>query len=181
MRKVERQGLHCGEQPEYNTPQPKNYPVERQEERRHFTHGKGRRRKRRKGEKVKREGQPELTAVLSYLDDFGGVSNEGNHHEPTKAGDFSFLHFLALTKRIGCVIASEAGKTERPTRHEQIYLGFEVVCKLLCVRLDPDRIKSMVILIDGFIKRDTISVKELTSLIGLLVFAAVVIPGARFT
>ena len=179
MRGVSKLGLKCGRMPEYNKPQPKNYPVERQHERKNFQ-AKGRRRSRAKGERVKRVGTPELTTVLSYLDDFGGCANEGNHHKSTRAGDFSFLHFLSLARHVGCVIAPEEGKTDRPTRFAQIYLGFEVVCKELCVRLDAERIKSMVALMDGLMSRATISVKELQSLIGLLVFAAVVIPGARF-
>ena len=180
MRRVTKLGLKCGRWPEFCKPQPKNYPAERQHERRAFKAGKGRRRARAKGERVKRAGNTELTALLSYLDDFGGASNEGTLTGPTRAGDFTFLHFLSLCREIGCVVATQPGKSEPPTRDAMIYLGFEVVCNKLCVRLDKERITSMVELMDGLMKRSSITIKEMLSLIGLLVFAAIVIPGARF-
>jgi len=177
VRRLTRLGLKCGKAPLYNEPQPKNYPVQRLGEKRDRRAAKMSNKRKPSWAK---KGDPEFTAILSYLDDFGGVCDEGTLDGDLLVGDFSFLHFLSITKEVGCVVAAQRDKTERATRDQQIYLGFEVICRDLCIKLDENRIEDMVKLLDGVMSSSTITVKELLSLIGILVFAALVIQGARF-
>jgi len=177
VRRLTRLGLKCGKAPLYNEPQPKNYPVQRLGEKRDRRAAKLSNKRKPSWAK---KGDPEFTAILSYLDDFGGVCDEGTLDGDLLVGDFSFLHFLSITKEVGCVVAAQRDKTEKATRDQQIYLGFEVICRDLCIKLDESRIQDMVKLLDGVMNSSTITVKELLSLIGILVFAALVIQGARF-
>ena len=109
-----------------------------------------------------------VSALLAFLDDLGGFSGT-----PATAW-FSFVHYLLLCKELSLPVAFKPGKTDPPARLLK-FLGLCFDFKRGLVFLDDERLAKLRSELDSFDEADSVSVRELQSLIGVLVFCSVVI------
>ena len=86
--------------------------------------------------------------------------------------------FLSLCTRVGVPMSQE--KTERPAQ-VMTFLGIEIDTVLRELRLPRDKVEAWCELVDSFLCRAKVSLRELQSLIGKLQFACcVIVPGRAF-
>ena len=111
-----------------------------------------------------------LVTILGYLDDFWGSAST------PRSAAFSFLHFLAVCHAAG--IRLKPSKVVPPTRRG-LYLG--VWCDLdnMTVSIDSDRVADLTDKLLRLLALDSVTVGDLMSVVGVLVFCAIIIPAAR--
>lgn len=111
--------------------------------------------------------------VVHVLDDFLFVG------EPSSTEcQYALDSFLLLCKQVGIPI--KHSKTVTPTMC-LTFLGIELDTQLMLARLPVDKVHKIIALLQSFLSKSKVSLKELQSLIGLLNFACrVVVPGRAF-
>ena len=123
---------------------------------------------------VSKQGEHhELTNLLNFIDDFGGIFSSW------RAAEFTWVHWLILTFDMGAILANKAGKTNPSSIDDMPYLGFELVNKLMLIRLIDSRVKDMHNKLSDILSQGSITIKDLFTVVGVLVFATAVIPCAR--
>ena len=113
-----------------------------------------------------------VTASLYvYLDDFLG------HIRGSKAeADKAYGIFLDTCSELGVVVQDNPLKTHPPTLGPCEFLG--IVFTQDELQLSPERVARMVTTLTALRGRDTVTLRELQSVVGVLQFAAVVLPAA---
>lgn len=110
-------------------------------------------------------------SVIHYLDDFFFVS-------PGGSGLCQFLldTFRFLMDKFGVPLSAE--KTEGPCTVLS-FLGIEIDSVQMVFRLPADKLSKLVDMIDGFCSVRKVTLRQLQSLLGLMVFACRVLPMGR--
>ena len=116
-------------------------------------------------------GSDSLVTVLAYLDDFWG----GTSGRP-EAATFSFMHFLSICEDLGVRL-----KTSKmaPPATEGLFLGVHCSLPDMSISLGADRIIELSGRLRALLAESTVTIGELMSVVGVLVFCSVVIPAAR--
>lgn len=109
-----------------------------------------------------------INALLAFLDDVGGFSTS----QPSAW--FSFAHYLLLCRELSLGVAFKAGKTDTP-RQLLHFLGFDLDFRLMVVSLHPERIAALRETMHRVASASVVTVADLLSLVGVLVFCSVVI------
>ena len=109
-----------------------------------------------------------VNVLLSFLDDTGGFASS------RAAAWLSFVHYITTCFDLGYPVACKEGKTESPATFLH-FLGFDVDCESMTVSLHPERVDEIRDKLITFASRDSMSLKEGQSLVGILVFASTVI------
>lgn len=117
---------------------------------------------------AKTSGKHFVNAVLAFLDDVGGFCSAQG------PAWFSFCQYLLLCKELSIAVSFKPGKTEPPSSM-MIYLGIVCDCQQGIVALDEDRVRDLQEKIANVKISETLTVVELQSLTGILVFCSVVI------
>ena len=117
---------------------------------------------------AKTSGKHFVNAVLAFLDDVGGFCSAQG------PAWFSFCQYLLLCKELSIAVSFKPGKTEPPSSR-MIYLGIVCDCQQGIVYLDEDRVRDLQERIANVKISETLTVVELQSLTGILVFCSVVI------
>ena len=117
---------------------------------------------------AKRPGNHFVSALLAFLDDLGGFSGT------PAAAWFSFVHYLLLCKELSLPVAFKPGKTDPPA-YVLKFLGLCFDFKQGVVFLDEERLSKLRAELDAFDEAVSTSVRDLQSLIGVLVFCSIVI------
>jgi len=116
-------------------------------------------------------GYDSVVTILAYLDDFW-TSTCGR----PEASAFSFLHFLSVCQHLGVRL-----KTSKmaPPASEGLFLGIHCSLPNMMVSLGADRVIELSGRLRALLAVPTVSIGELMSIVGVLVFCSVVIPAAR--
>ena len=116
-------------------------------------------------------GSDSLVTVLAYLDDFWG----GTSGRP-EAAAFSFMHFLSICEDLGVRL-----KTSKmaPPATEGLFLGIHCSLPDMSISLGADRVIELSGRLRALLAESTVTIGELMSVVGVLVFCSVVIPAAR--
>ena len=116
-------------------------------------------------------GSDSLVTVLAYLDDFWG----GTSGRP-EAAAFSFMHFLSICEDLGVRL-----KTSKmaPPATEGLFLGVHCSLPDMSISLGADRVIELSGRLRALLAESTVTIGELMSVVGVLVFCSVVIPAAR--
>eukprot|EP01043_Picozoa_sp_COSAG02_P061267 COSAG02_NODE_8198_length_2665_cov_1.514419_1_plen_387_part_10 len=115
-----------------------------------------------------RSGAHRLNAALAFLDDVGGFSAS------LPAAWFSFSHYLLLCWELSLGVAFKPGKTDVPTQLLH-FLGFDCDFVRMEVSLHADRIHDLRKSLHRVASASSVTVRDLASLVGVLVFCSVVI------
>ena len=111
--------------------------------------------------------------ILHYLDDFLVVGSPGSRECRN-----SLTTLLSVFNRLGLPVAME--KLEGPQSH-LTFLGFELDATALVIRIPPEKLTELQLLIWSWVGRKSCAKRELESLVGKLGHAArVVAPGRTF-
>ncbi|XP_069816798.1 uncharacterized protein [Dendropsophus ebraccatus] len=110
-------------------------------------------------------------SIIHYLDDFLFVA-------PANSGLCRFLldTFRFMMDRFGVPVSAE--KTEGPLTTLS-FLGIEIDTMEMVFRLPPDKLSRLADLIEGFCSVHKVTLRQMQSLLGLLVFACRVMPMGR--
>ena len=116
-------------------------------------------------------GSDSLVTNLAYLDDFWG----GTSGRP-EAATFSFMHFLSICEDLGVRL-----KTSKmaPPATEGLFLGVHCSLPDMSISLGADRVIELSGRLRALLAESTVTIGELMSVVGVLVFCSVVIPAAR--
>ena len=114
----------------------------------------------------------EMTVLLSLIDDYAIFCTT------MKSGVFSFLHLIEMARQLGLVVSPKPGKTDYPGKR-MVYLGIDVDLVTMQVSLDEDRVLDLQLKLNAFAAASHASVREVQSLVGVLVFCAAVISAGR--
>jgi hypothetical protein len=115
-----------------------------------------------------RQGSHQVSALLGFLDDLGGFNG-------TKASAwFSFVHYLLLCRQLSLPVALKPGKTD-PPGDVLLFLGITFDFKRGIIYLDEERVEKLRKELDDADKATDLSVRQLQSLIGVMVFCSLVI------
>ena len=109
-----------------------------------------------------------LNAALAFLDDVGGFSTT------LPVAWFSFSHYLVLCWELSLGIAFKPGKTDAPSQLLH-FLGFDCDFVAMEVSLHEQRIRELRKSLQHVASSSSVTVRDLASLIGVLVFCSVVI------
>ena len=119
----------------------------------------------RRNHKRRRHG---VSAMPCFLDDFAGFAST------RAAAWYSFAVFLLTALDIGLRVSMKPGKSESPAS-VMLYLGFMVDSDRMIVYLDATRVEKIRASLRSFAGRDRCRIRELLSLVGVLVFCSTVI------
>ena len=116
-------------------------------------------------------GSDSLVTVLAYLDDFWG----GTSGRP-EAATFSFMNFLSICEDLGVRL-----KTSKmaPPATQGLFLGVHCSLPDMSISLGADRVIELSGRLRALLAESTVTIGELMSVVGVLVFCSVVIPAAR--
>lgn len=109
--------------------------------------------------------------VIHYLDDFFFVSPGGSDQCQFLLDTFKFFML-----KFGVPLSAE--KTEGPTTILS-FLGIEIDSVRLVFRLPEDKLKKLIDVVDGFCAVRKVTLRQMQSLLGLLVFACRIMPMGR--
>ncbi|KAM4023858.1 uncharacterized protein ACNLHF_024804 [Anomaloglossus baeobatrachus] len=109
-------------------------------------------------------------AIIHYLDDFLFVAQDSSRCS------YLLNSFCSLMQRFGVPLSSE--KTVGPARC-LTFLGIELDSVQMVFRLPPDKISKLLGLVKGFLAVSKVTLKQMQSLLGMLVFACRVMPMGR--
>ncbi|XP_075203963.1 uncharacterized protein LOC142310334 isoform X1 [Anomaloglossus baeobatrachus] len=109
-------------------------------------------------------------AIIHYLDDFLFVAQDSSRCS------YLLNSFCSLMQRLGVPLSSE--KTVGPARC-LTFLGIELDSVQMVFRLPPDKISKLLGLVKGFLAVSKVTLKQMQSLLGMLVFACRVMPMGR--
>ena len=115
-----------------------------------------------------RPGSHQLNAALAFLDDVGGFNAS------LPAAWFSFTHYLVLCEELSLGVAFKPGKTDGPTQLLH-FLGFDCDFVAMTVSLHEQRIIDLRKTLRRIATSSYVTVRDLASLVGVLVFCSVVI------
>ena len=113
-----------------------------------------------------------VNALLAFLDDVGGFCSS------IDAAWFSFAHYLLLCRDLSLAVAFKPGKTDDP-RSVLHYLGFNCHSSAGYISLDDNRLEELRQKMAAISLADSVSVRDILSLAGVLIFCSVVIPLGR--
>jgi hypothetical protein len=116
-------------------------------------------------------GEDSLTTLLAYLDDFWGCC-AGR----PEAASFVFLHFLSVCESLG--VRVKTAKCSPPTI-EGLFLGVWLSLTDMTVSIGVDRVAELSDRLRRLLAQPTVTVQDLMSVVGVLVFCSIVIPAAR--
>ncbi|KAM4028647.1 uncharacterized protein ACNLHF_023941 [Anomaloglossus baeobatrachus] len=109
-------------------------------------------------------------AIIHYLDDFLFVAQDSSRCS------YLLNSFCSLMQRFGVPLSSE--KTVGPARC-LTFLGIELDSVQMVFCLPPDKISKLLGLVKGFLAVSKVTLKQMQSLLGMLVFACRVMPMGR--
>lgn len=117
---------------------------------------------------AKPAGAQFVNGILAFLDDVGGFSSA------LGPAWFSFSHYLCICRELSLAVSFKPGKTEPPA-DVMIYLGIQCDCKRGLIALDEDRLADLRTKLTAITVNTSLTVREVQSIIGVLVFCSVVI------
>ena len=109
------------------------------------------------------------TGMYGILDDVCGVATT------PKAGAFGFLLYCWLTSSVGYKLSKKPGKTVPPSNDEMDFVGYLLSLKSMTAALGPDRIAKLIATMDDVLKKNELTLHELQSLLGVLVFCCTIL------
>ena len=109
------------------------------------------------------------TGMYGILDDVCGVAT--TH----KAATFGFLMYCWLTFSLGYKLSKKPGKTVPPSTDEMVFIGYLLSLKKMTASLEPARIAKLIATMDAIILRNELTLHELQSLLGVLVFCCTIL------
>jgi hypothetical protein len=104
------------------------------------------------------------TTLLGFLDDIAGVANS------MKAATLGFLTLIWICHSVGVKVSTKPGKTVPPSTEDMVWLGYLLSLKTLTISLEADRCAKLYATMSGIQGKGELSMHELQSLIGVLVF-----------
>ena len=111
----------------------------------------------------------EHTTMICLLDDTAGFGTS------MKASTFGFLTYLWVCYSVGFRVSQKPGKTVGPSAEEMVFLGYLVSILDQTIALEPERIAKLMAALDAVVDRGWLTVPELRSLTGVLVFCCTVL------
>lgn len=110
-----------------------------------------------------------VNALVAFLDDVGCFTSS------RATAWYSFAAYLLLCRELSLGVALKQGKTDGP-RQLLHYLGFDCDMVNDVISLHTERLEALRAKMEAISLAESVSVREVLSLIGVLVFCSVVIP-----
>ena len=109
------------------------------------------------------------TGMYGILDDVCGVATT------QKAATFGFLMYCWITFSLGYKLSQKPGKTVPPSTDEMVFVGYLLSLKRMDASLEPARILKMMKTMDDIVTKGELTLHELQSLLGVLVFCCTIL------